>query len=104
VPSFNFRRFLPKAQTPTELEDSPPEGGTSPGLFAPLTTESETAPLPVVSVDKRVGLVSEPVGQVLVTNSKRPVEVSRGRSGYVWVSQASRLKRAAWADFARQTF
>jgi hypothetical protein len=105
-----FRRFLglSKATTPNEpdeLDVEPAKGGThSTGLFAPLKTQSDAAPVRVVSVDEKRELVSDSVGEFSVANSKRAVESSRSRSGYRWVSQVSREKRAAWADFVDQSF
>ena len=51
-----------------------------------------------VAIDKKVELVSESAGQVSEAKSKKAAEPPRSRSGYVWRSQASRSKRAAWAD------
>jgi hypothetical protein len=64
--------------------------------FAELATEGAAAPISPVSVDERVVEIS-------VAKAKR-AESPRSRSGYVWVSRASRSKRAAWADFVNQRF
>jgi hypothetical protein len=72
--------------------------------FAELATRDEAAPIRVVSVDKKVGEVSVAESRPTTPESKKAVEVPRSRSGYVWVSQRSRAKRAAWADFTDQTF
>jgi hypothetical protein len=66
-------------------------GGYRTGPFAPLKTQGEAPPVCVASVDKRVGPIS-------VADSKRAVDPPRSRSGYIWRSEASRSKRAAWAD------
>jgi hypothetical protein len=67
-------------------------GATHPSRpFADATTQSEAAPKRGPSVDERVE-------RSFVAESKERVEPSRSRSGYVWVSQASRSKRASWAD------
>jgi hypothetical protein len=113
-----LRRLLtrqPAAEPPTEplarlaeigrAEDPPAQEGdrassaASPtGRLAPPTTQGDPVPISPVTVDKKVELVSESAGQVAAAKSKRAVEPPRSRSGYVWRSQASRSKRAAWAD------
>jgi hypothetical protein len=65
--------------------------------FAGVATRDEAAPICLSPVDEKVGLVSEPVAESFVAKSKR-AEPSRSRSGYVWISEKSRSKRAGWAD------
>jgi hypothetical protein len=72
--------------------------------FRQPTRESDAAPARLVSVDEKVEPALDSVGRFSVANSKRAVVLPRSRSGYVWVSQASRSKRAGWADFTGQTF
>jgi hypothetical protein len=72
--------------------------------FRQSTRESDTAPARLVSVAEKVEPALDSVGRFSVANSKRAVVLPRSRSGYVWVSQASRSKRAGWADFTGQTF
>jgi len=91
-----FRRFLrlAKAAEPAELEPA----GVYPGApFAPLTTRADAGPVRVVSVDEKAEPSLESVGQVSAEKSKK-AEPPRSRSGYMWVSERSRSKRAAWAD------
>jgi hypothetical protein len=66
--------------------------------FADRATRDEAAPVRVASVDKTAAAES------VVVEEKRAVEPPRSRSGYRWVSQRSREKRAAWAPFTDQTF
>jgi hypothetical protein len=66
--------------------------------FAGVATRDDATPICLSPVDEKIGLVLESAGQVSVGKPKTAVESSRSRSGYVWVSQRSRAKRAAWAD------
>lgn len=94
MPDFNFRRFLGlvESTTPKEPRADPTR------QKAPPTRERDAAPIRLPSVDKKLEPVSEAAGEISTAKSKRAVESSRSRSGYVWVSQASRSKRASWAD------
>jgi hypothetical protein len=71
-------------------EDAEEQGGTRPPPFADQATRSGAPPLSPVAVDKTAAEFS-------AVESKRPVERRRIPS-YVWVSQASRDRRASWAD------
>jgi hypothetical protein len=79
-------------------------GRYHPRQFRHGTGESDAAPSYLSPVDEKVGLVSGPAARISTTKAKRAPEPPRSRSGYVWVSQRSRAKRAAWADFTDQTF
>ncbi len=65
--------------------------------FAEPATQSAAAPIRDAAVVKKAGEFS-------VAKSKKRVESRRRAPSYVWVSQASRGKRAAWADFVNQSF
>jgi hypothetical protein len=62
-----------------------------------LNAHADAAPISLASVEKKVI-------DVFAVKAKKAVDPPRSRSGYVWVSQASRSRRAAWADFANRTF
>jgi hypothetical protein len=67
------------------------EGGTYPSRpFRHAIGESDPAPACVAPVDEKAGEIS--VGRA------KKAEPPRSRSGYCWVSQRSRSKRAGWAD------
>jgi hypothetical protein len=103
-----FRKFLglPAKTPPSEPAELAPADGCPPGPLAGPTTQGDAAPIRDVAVDKKVELVSEQSSRrredskarVFVAKPKREVEPPRSRAGYVWRSQASREKRAAWAD------
>jgi hypothetical protein len=93
-----FRKFLTRQSAEAEAGDllerlaelgraDPP-----PPPFAPLKTPDETPPLSSAAVDKKAARMSA------VVESKRAAQSPRRGSGYLWVSQRSREKRAAWAS------
>jgi hypothetical protein len=97
--AMGFRRFLGLAEptTPTEPADPSATGGYGARPFAGVTTQANAAPVSLASVDKKVV-------DVFAVESKKAVDPPRSRAGYVWVSQASRSRRAGWADFVNRTF
>jgi hypothetical protein len=70
-------------------EASSTAGGYCTAPFAPLKTQDSAAHSCLSHVGKKVELASESAGELSAAKSKKTFEVSRSRSGYVWVSQAS---------------
>jgi hypothetical protein len=111
-----LRRLLNRqasAQRPTEplarlvelgrAEEGVATSATPTGPFAQLRTQGEAGPTRLVRFDKTAELV-ESAAEVSTADSKTQVESPRSRSGYMWVSERSRSRRAAWADFVDRTF
>lgn len=86
-----FRRFLNRQPA----VEKPPT--TPPVPFAQPTPSGETAPLPVVPVEKKSGSVA-------VGEKRLGVRRVGRRPSYVWVSQASRELRLSWADQLNRPF
>jgi hypothetical protein len=84
-------------------EESSATGAYPARPFAEPATRDEAAPICLPPVGEKVGLVSESAAEVSAAKSKK-AEPPRSRSGYVWVSQRSRAKRASWFDYTSQTF
>jgi hypothetical protein len=103
-----LRRLLNRRPAEVEAEDplerlaelgaEDPEANPHPARqIAELATRDEAPPISLVGDGKKVVDVS-------AAESKKTPEPPRSRSGYVWMSQASRSRRAGWADFVNRTF
>jgi hypothetical protein len=74
-----------------------PDSAVTPSAaFADRATRDDAAPIYGAPTDKTAG-------SFFVAKSKKAVGPLGRRSGYVWISERSRSKRASWADFTDQT-
>lgn len=96
---------LGRAEDPPEQEGRPgsPVSTSTPGPFAGRAREGGTSPTSDVGLVKKGELVSESAVRVSAGISKKEAG-PRSRSGYCWVSPASRDRRSQATDFANTSF